>query len=127
MGDTLGSTTISPAVIVFADEVIAQTRRLTAGFMMDDSSAVLDDIAEVGPAGNFLMAGSTLEHYRTAYFESAIFPNLTVEEWQQQGCPKADERLRSHTRQLLDGLTPPEDHTDLIARGEAFIGSAAAD
>jgi trimethylamine--corrinoid protein Co-methyltransferase len=93
---------------------------------MDDSSVAIDDIAEVGPAGNFLMAASTLEHYRTAYFESAIFPNLTVEEWQQQGCPKADERLRSYTRELLEGLEPPDDHDDLVARGDAFIHSAVA-
>jgi trimethylamine--corrinoid protein Co-methyltransferase len=126
VGDTLGSTTISPAVIVYANEVIAQTRRLAAGFAMDDSSVAIDDIAEVGPAGNFLMAASTLEHYRTAYFESAIFPNLTVEEWQQQGCPKADERLRSYTRELLEGLEPPDDHDDLVARGDAFIHSAVA-
>ena len=125
VGDTLGSTTISPAVIVYANEVISQTRRLAAGFAMDDSSVAIDDIAEVGPAGNFLMAASTLEHYRTAYFESAIFPNLTVEEWQQQGCPKADERLRSHTRDLLDGIAAPEDHAELIDRGEAFIRSVS--
>ncbi len=126
VGDTLGSTTISPAVIVYANEVISQTRRLAAGFAMDDSSVAIDDIAEVGPAGNFLMAASTLEHYRTAYFESAIFPNLTVDDWTQQGHPRADERLRSYTRELLEGLEPPDDHDDLIGRGEAFIGSATA-
>jgi trimethylamine--corrinoid protein Co-methyltransferase len=125
VGDTLGSTTVSPAIIVYANEVIAQARRFTAGFAMDETSTVLGDIAEIGPAGNFLMAPSTLEHFRTAYFESEIFPNLTVEEWGQQGNPRADERLRSHTQQLLEGLEAPDDHDDLIARGEAFIRSVS--
>jgi len=121
VGDTLGSTTMSPAVVVYANEVIAQTRRLAAGFAADDGAVALDDIAEVGPAGNFLMAASTLEHFRTAYFQSEIFPNLTVDDWRQQDRPRAGERLRNHTHQLLEDLEAPEDHADLIARGEAFI------
>ena len=123
VGDDLGSTSISPAIIVYADEVITQTRRLAAGFVVDEASVALADIAEVGPGGNYLMAPGTLEHFRTAYFESAIFPNLTVGDWREQGCPRAGDRLRSHTRDLLDGLAPPEDHDELIARGEALIES----
>jgi len=126
VGDALGSTTASPAIIVYANEVIAQARRFAAGFAIDQTSTALDDIAEVGPAGNFLMAPSTLGLFRTAYFQSEIFPNLTVNAWTQQGRPRADERLRSHTQQLLEDLTAPDDHEDLIARGEAFIGSASA-
>jgi trimethylamine--corrinoid protein Co-methyltransferase len=123
VGDTLGSTTVSPTIIVYADEVIAQARRLAAGFSIDEASTALNDIAEVGPAGNFLMAPSTLENFRTAYFESAVFPNLTVEDWIQQGSPRADDRLRNHTKQLLESLEAPEDHDDLIGRGEEYINS----
>lgn len=123
VGDDLGSTSISPAIIVYADEVIAQTRRLAAGFAVDDESVALADIADVGPGGNFLMAPETLKHYRTAYFESAVFPNLTVEDWLRQGRPRADARLRAHTRELLDGLGPPDDHDEVLARGEGFIAS----
>jgi trimethylamine--corrinoid protein Co-methyltransferase len=126
VGDNLGSTSISPASIVYADEVIAQARRFAAGFVIDEASAALADVAEVGPAGNFLMAPSTLASFRTAYFQSAIFPNLTVDDWRQQGCPRADDRLRSHTADLLDGLEAPEDHDQVIARGEEQIGSVLA-
>ena len=69
------------------------------------------------------MAPGTLEHFRTAYFQSAIFPNLTVGDWSAQGRPRAGDRLRSHTRDLLEGLTRPGDHDELIARGEAFVES----
>jgi trimethylamine--corrinoid protein Co-methyltransferase len=123
VGDTLGSTTMSPAVIVYADEVIAQARRTAAGFVLDEVAVALDDIAEIGPGGNFLIARSTLENFRTAYFESGHFPNLTVDDWRQQGYPRADDRLRSRTGDLLAGLTAPEDHAEMIERGEAFIRS----
>jgi len=123
VGDNMGSTSISPASIVYADEVIAQTRRLAAGFAVDEGAVALADIAEVGPGGNFLMAPGTLEHFRTAYFESAIFPNLTVDDWLHQERPRAGDRLRRHTSDLLEGLTGPEDHDEVIERGEAFIDS----
>jgi trimethylamine--corrinoid protein Co-methyltransferase len=123
IGDNLGAVGFSPALAVYADEVIAQARRFARGFDIDAPSFALDDVSQVGPGGNFLMAASTLEHFRTAYFESAIFPNLTAEAWKQEGRPKADDKLREHTRQMLEDLEGPEDHDDLISRGEAFIRS----
>ena len=125
IGDNLGAVGFSPALAVYADEIIAQARRFGRGFELDHASFAFDDILQVGPGGNFLMAASTLEHFRTAYFESSIFPNLTAEAWRQEGCPKADDKLREHTRQMLENLEAPEDHDDLIGRGEAFIDSIA--
>jgi trimethylamine--corrinoid protein Co-methyltransferase len=121
VGDTLGSVAISPAVIVYADEVIAQARSIGDGFAIDETSAAIDDIADVGPAGDFLMSPGTLENFRTAYFHSKIFPNTTVDDWRRQGQPRADERLRSYTVEVMEGLEAPEDHDDLIGRGETFI------
>jgi trimethylamine--corrinoid protein Co-methyltransferase len=123
IGDNLGAVGFSPALAVYADEVIAQARRFARGFDIDAASFALDDVSQVGPGGNFLMAASTLEHYRSAYFESSIFPNLTVEAWNQEGRPKADDKLREHTRQMLEDLEGPEDHDDLIGHGEAYIRS----
>jgi trimethylamine--corrinoid protein Co-methyltransferase len=125
IGDNLGSVGFSPALAVFADEVIAQARRFACGFTIGADSFVFDDVSRVGPGGNFLMADSTLEQFRTAYFESAIFPNWTIEAWSERGRPRADDRLRDHTQQMLGSLQAPEDHDDLIHRGEEFIKSIA--
>jgi hypothetical protein len=46
-----------------------------------------------------------------------------VDDWRQQDRPRAGQKLRSHTRQLLDELEAPEDHDDLMASGEEFIRS----
>jgi hypothetical protein len=46
-----------------------------------------------------------------------------MEKWQAQGRPQAVDLLRRHTRQLLDRLSAPDDHADIVDQGEAFIES----
>jgi len=123
VGDLLGSKAFSPAVVVYANEVIEQARLLSQGFVLEDDSIALGEILEVGPGGSFLISASTLQHFRDAAFQSEVFPNLTLEKWQERGFPKAERLLREHTRDLLESLEPPEDHAELLARGEAFVES----
>lgn len=121
VGDNLGSKAISPAIIVYANEIIEQARRFAQGFSLDDEAVALDELAQVGPGGSFLTSDMTLKHFRQAYYHSDIFPKLTLEEWQARGCPQADELVRRHTRQLINESKAPADHADLMARGEVFI------
>ena len=121
VGDNLDSKAFSPAVIVHANEVIVQARRMAGGFPLDDDALALDEIAEIGPGGSFLISTLTLERFREAYFSSDIWPNLTMEEWLDRGSPRADDELRRYTRQLMAEAAPPEDHDALMARGETFI------
>jgi trimethylamine--corrinoid protein Co-methyltransferase len=121
VGDVLGSKAFSPALLVYADEVIEQARRFALGFPSESTHEALSEIAEIGPSGSFLAAESTLAGFRTAYFKSSFFENLSLETWQARGRPTAIERLREHTRQLLDGAKGPEDSAQILARGKAFI------
>lgn len=121
VGDNLGAKAFSPAVVVYANEVIAQARRFAQGFTLEDATLALDEIAQVGPGGSFLTTGLTLKLFRSAYYRSEVWPNLTLEEWQEKGRPRADAALRRYTRQLLEGLDAPEDHADLMGRGQAYI------
>jgi trimethylamine--corrinoid protein Co-methyltransferase len=123
VGDNLGAIAFSPAIVVYANEIIAQTRTLAEGFDIGAPELALDELAEVGPGGNFLMSPQTLQHFRAAYFRSPILAPLTLEDWQARGAPRADRVLREHTRRLIDGLQPPPDHDRLMAKGEAFIAA----
>ena len=124
VGDNLGSKAFSPTVVVYANEVIAQARLFAQGFSLDEGAIAFEELIEVGPGGSFLTTDLTLELFRRAAFQSRIFPNLTLEKWQEKGAPEAGKLLRQHTCRLLDSLDPPEDHDDLIARGEAFIAES---
>jgi trimethylamine--corrinoid protein Co-methyltransferase len=122
VGDNLGSKAFSPTVVVYAHEIIQQARLFAGGFELNDAAVALDEMAQVGPGGSFLMSNSTLKLFRKAYHRSNIFPTLTLEEWQAQESPRAEALLRHYTRHLLDEVQPPEDYADLMARGEALIG-----
>jgi trimethylamine:corrinoid methyltransferase-like protein len=68
----------------------------------------------------------TLDLFRNAYYNSTVFPKLTLESWQAQGRPSAEGVLRRTTQDLLAHTNAPEDHAELMARGQAFIDSNGA-
>jgi trimethylamine--corrinoid protein Co-methyltransferase len=121
VGDILGSLVFSPNVIVFADEIIQQARLYAEGFVLDDAVVALDEIAEVGPGRHFLDTNLTFDNFRTAYFNSDIFDKMTLNKWQEKGCPRADDLLRNYTLDLMADCKPPVYFADLREKGEAFI------
>jgi trimethylamine--corrinoid protein Co-methyltransferase len=121
VGGNFDSLAFSPALVVYSDEVIRQARLFSQGFDITETSVALNEIDSIGPGGNFLMADLTLSLCRETNFSSLIWPNSTLDEWQKKGNPQADKTLRAHTRDLLEDLPVPEDHADMIARGESFI------
>jgi len=121
VGDILGAKAFSPNVLVYADDVIRDARRLAAGFAVDEASIGLDEIAEIGPGGTFLESQRTFELFREAYKQSDALPLLTLEAWREHGAPQAEEALKRYTRRLVRSLEPPDGFEDLVARGEAFI------
>lgn len=121
IGDTLTSKAFAPTNVVYVHELIDQALRFAGGFSLDEEEILLAEIDQVGPGGNFLGADSTLRRFRRAYYQSPIFPRWSMEEWLKAGRPQAIERLREHTVELLAGLPVPEDHDELLERGQAFI------
>jgi len=121
VGGNFDSLVFSPALVVYSEEVIRQARFFKQGFVINDESVALDEIESVGPGGNFLISELTVKYCREIDFSNSIWPQLTLEKWQAQGRPAAHEILRRHTCSLLDGLNPPEDHGELISRGEKYI------
>lgn len=121
VGDTLNSKAISPVGVVYGHEIIAQALRFAEGFRLEEETLALDEIAQTGPGGNFLMAHHTLKGYRDGYYTSPFFPRWSMERWQESGRPRAEDMLRRYTADLLTRLPMPDDHDDLLRRGEAFI------
>jgi len=121
VGGALGSKAFSPTSVVYANDIILQARRFANGFILDDLAVALDEIASMGPGGNFLTSRSTIKNYKQAYFESKVFPQLSLEKWQDLRQPKAEKSLVEKTLQLITDGRQPEDHDELIKRGESYI------
>jgi len=121
VGDILGAKAFSPALVVYANDVIREARQLAAGFEFDATSVGFGEIAEIGPGGTYLESDRTFERFRDAYQQSDVLPHLTLEGWRDRGRPRAEEVLRDYTRRLIRDLEGPADYEDVMARGEAFI------
>jgi trimethylamine--corrinoid protein Co-methyltransferase len=126
IGDSLGSKSISPCAVVHAHEIIDQAQRFANGFQLDDPSAALEEIAKVGAGGSFLSAPSTMKNYKTGYYTSRVYPRWSMEKWQAEGQPPAQQILREKTQALLTDAPAPEDCDELLEKGGAFIRSFQA-
>jgi trimethylamine--corrinoid protein Co-methyltransferase len=125
VGDTLGSKAISPQTFVYCHEIIDQALRLANGFQLDDMHVGLEEIHKVGAGKSYVSAPTTLKKYKTGYYVSPIFPRWSMEKWMNAGQPHVQDRLREYTIELLKNLPAPEDHAELMAKGEEFISEHA--
>lgn len=121
VGSGFGSKVFAPHMAVYADEVIAQVNRLAMGFSLQDDDLSLAEVKQAGPGGSFLASDQTFRLFRDAYFTSDIFPLFGLERWLEEDSPQAIDFLRRRTRHLLEHPLVPEDHGELVERGESFI------
>jgi len=69
-----GSRVLSPAKAVLDADAIGMLQRFMSGVTVDEETALLGDIAEVGPGGHFLGRGSTRARARSGeLFEPRVF------------------------------------------------------
>lgn len=123
IGDSLGSKSIAPTTVVHVHEIIDQAVRLYNGFQLDDVNSAVEEIAKVGPGKSFLNQPSTLRNYKSGYYVSGVYPRYSMENWQKAGEPPARQVLRERTQELLASAPAPDDHAELMAKGEEFIKS----
>jgi trimethylamine--corrinoid protein Co-methyltransferase len=124
VGSNLNSKAFSPLLAVYGDEVIGQARAFAAGFEVSEAEVGVEEaIAAMKADGHFLMSPTTLDRYQTACYPG-MFPHISLEKWQEER-PVADRVLRERARDLLAEAEPPEDHDEVMARGEAFLESFA--
>lgn len=121
VGDTLGSKAVSPLTFIYCHEIINQALRFSDGFQLDDTHVGLHEIDNVGPGKGYVSAPTTLKKYKNGYYVSPIFPRWSMEKWLDAGQPHAQKWLKDYSLEFLKTLPVPEDHDELIGKGEEFI------
>jgi trimethylamine:corrinoid methyltransferase-like protein len=75
----------------------------------------------LGIGGNFISSRQTKKLFRDAYHTSTIFPRLSLEKWQELGCPDTSKFHRERTLDLLYLPNFPDDQHELLKKGEYLI------
>lgn len=121
VGSSLNSKAYSPALTTYANDIIGQVRMFAQGFPADTASVGVDELIEaMSIDGHFLTAPTTMSRYKNAYFQG-IFPHISLEKWVEQGHPKANQLVREKTQEIMAQSKAPDDHDEIIGKGEAFI------
>lgn len=126
VGDTLGSKAVSPLTFIYCHELIDQALRFASGFQLDDAHVGLEEIHKVGAGKSFVAAPTTLKKYKTGYYVNPIFPRWSMEKWIDAGQPHVQKKLSDYAVGFLKDLPAPEDHEELMRKGEEFITRQSA-
>jgi trimethylamine--corrinoid protein Co-methyltransferase len=121
VGGCYGSKVFSPTLVVFSHEIIEQARHFSKGVEISDDLIAMNELARIGIGGNFVASPITMKLFRKAYYSSQIFPRLSLEKWQESGCPDSMKYLREKTTELLNQNNYPADQAELLKRGEFLI------
>jgi trimethylamine--corrinoid protein Co-methyltransferase len=121
VGGSFGSKVFSPSMIVYANEVIEQSRQFAKGFTINEETIALDEMKTVSVGGNFISSRQTMKLFRDAYHISSIFPRLSLEKWQELEHPEATKFLRERTLYLINLSNYPADQLEMLKKGEHLI------
>jgi trimethylamine--corrinoid protein Co-methyltransferase len=97
--------TTSPEMIVFTAEMIAMMGRFMDGFSLDAETLALEVIDGVGPGGDFLTAGHTLDHFRELW-QPDLFDRRRADGWVAAGSQRLGDRLREKTVAIIEEHRP---------------------
>jgi trimethylamine---corrinoid protein Co-methyltransferase len=121
VGGSFGSKVFSPTLVVYANEIIEQSRQFAKGFDLDEEIINLDEMTKIGVGGNYISSRQTMKLFRAAYHSSTIFPRLSLEKWQEANQPDAMKFLHERTMDLLNQPSFPDDQVELLKKGEYMI------
>jgi len=94
--------------VILGNELIGYARRVLRGIVVDDETLQLDDIAAVGPGGDYLARPYTRAHHREMW-RSELFDTAIFDHWQAAGATTLRQRLRERTIDLVRARGPVVD------------------
>ena len=122
-GMTESGVTFDCAQLVMDDEWIAMIRYFLGGIRVDAETLAGDDIAAIGPFGDFLSLPSTYAHMREQS-QPRIMDRRVREEWQAAGATDMYERARRRACEILETHEPPAIDEGVKQRMRAVVARA---
>ncbi len=103
-GELDGDQTLVLEQILVDNELAHLALRMYEGVDGRDGAELYEDIAEVGPGGNFLAMQATRKAARSGeFYEPAMIGRASYDAWHALGKPTMYDRARERVREILDG------------------------
>ena len=103
-GEIDGDQTLILEQILVDNELAHYCERLVRGVDAGPGAELFEDVAEVGPGGNFLATQATRRAARSGeFYEPALIGRVAYEAWQGLGRPSMYGRARDRVEEILAG------------------------
>jgi trimethylamine--corrinoid protein Co-methyltransferase len=91
--------------LVMDNEFARMIKHVVAGIPVDDETLAVEDIAGVGPFGDFLSLDATLKHMRELS-QPEVLDRRVREDWEERGATDLAARTRARALDLIDTHEP---------------------
>jgi len=109
---------------VVDNEIIAMSRRLAAGIIVNSDTLAFEEIKKVGPKGDFLSLDHTFKHFRTEHFIPTVLDRDKYDIWEAAGGRTAEEKSQDMISDILKNHEQEEPLPDEAVRElETFLDS----
>jgi trimethylamine--corrinoid protein Co-methyltransferase len=111
--------------IVVDHEIACMCKRFKDGIDVSDAKDYMEDIAQVGPGGHFLMQPSTVKACRSDEFHTPeLSDRNTFEQWESLGNPSLYSNARKRVEEILAGPQKNPLPDDVLGRLEDILRRA---
>jgi trimethylamine--corrinoid protein Co-methyltransferase len=115
--------TFDCAQLVVDDEIAAMIKHTVMGMPVDDEQMAVEDIAAVGPFGDFLSLDATLRHMR-ALSQPRYLDRRVREDWKERGGSDLYERARAAALEMIESHEPEPLDADAAQQVRAIVEAA---
>ncbi len=115
--------TFDCAQLVVDDEIAAMIKHTVMGMPVDDEQMAVEDIAAVGPFGDFLSLDATLKHMRTLS-QPRYLDRRVREDWEERGGSDLHERARAAALEMIESHKPEPLDPDAARQIRAIVEAA---
>ncbi len=105
---------------VMDNEFARMIKHVVAGIAVTDETMAVEDIAKVGPFGDFLSLDATLRHMRTLS-QPQVLDRRVREDWEEHGSQELYQVCRERARDVLREYRPEPLPADVAARIQAIV------
>ncbi len=112
------------ADFVFADECMAQLRRVARPIEVNEKTLARDVIASVKHGGNFLKANHTLSNFRKEIWQPRLVERRMWGPWERDGALEIKDKALARARELVEAGTPDTLSAEVIKEIESIAKSA---